>query len=163
MPLSTSINSRLHYQHETIRELIKGLSEEQLKQKIIPGKWSVFEQIAHLAAYQPVFMQRIRKMGHEDGLSFERYVADDDPAFHESCKKTLKELLDDVDTQRFLIINHLTALSEQTLRCTGRHLKFGWLTIIEWTEFFLLHEAHHLFSIFMLTSEWRQSKQILNT
>ena len=159
MSLSTSINTRLHHQHETIRELIKGLSEEQLIQKVIPGKWSVLEQIAHLAAYQPVFLERIRKMEKEQGLSFERYVADNDPAFHESCKKTLKELLDDINTQRFLVINHLTSLSEQSLRCTGRHLKFGWLTITEWTEFFLLHEAHHLFSIFMLTSEWRQLKQ----
>jgi len=159
MPLSTSINSRLHHQHETIRELIKGFSEEQLKQKVIPDKWSIYEQIAHLSAYQPVFLQRVRKMGQEQGLSFERYVADNDPAFHESYKKTLKELLDDIDTQRFLIINHLTALPEQTLRCTGRHLKFGLLTIVEWAEFFLLHEAHHLFSIFMLTAELKESKQ----
>jgi hypothetical protein len=96
-------------------------------------------------------------MGQEQGLSFERYVADNDPFFQECCKKTLKELLDDIDTQRFLIVNHLTALSEQTLRSSARHLKFGWLTITEWTEFFLLHEAHHLFSIFMLTAELRQS------
>jgi hypothetical protein len=30
------------------------------------------------------------------------------------------------------------------------HKKYGALTIMEWTEFFLLHEAHHIFTIFQL-------------
>jgi len=159
MPLSTSITSRLQDQHETIHELIKGFSEEQLTRKIIPGKWSTLEQIAHLTTYQPVFLQRIQRMEHEQGLSFERYVADNDPNFVECCKKPVKDTLNDLTTQRFVINNHLTGLSEPALRCSGRHLKYGLLTIPEWTEFFLLHEAHHLFSIFMLTCELRNSLQ----
>jgi hypothetical protein len=153
MPLSISAISRLQHQHKTIHDLVKGLSEEQLNKRVNPEKWSAFEQIAHLAAYQPTFFGRLHKMQQEVSPSFERYVADNDPLFHECCKNSLKELLEDLDTQRFIIINHLTTLPEQALRRTGHHPKFGLLTIVEWTEFFLLHEAHHLFSIFMLTRE----------
>jgi len=153
------MSGRLQHQHETIRELFRGLSEEQLKQRVLPDKWSAFEQLSHLVAYQPVFLGRMRHIEQEQGLTFERYVADNDPAFLDCCKKTLKELLDDLETQRFLIVNHLTALPEQTLRLSAQHKKYGLLTITDWTEFFLLHEAHHLFSIFMLTRELRQVSQ----
>jgi hypothetical protein len=42
-------------------------------------------------------------------------------------------------------------LSPDKLDRTGIHPKYGKLNIIDWTEFFLLHEAHHLFAIFQLT------------
>ena len=35
----------------------------------------------------------------------------------------------------------------------GHHPKYGALTLVEWTEFFLLHEAHHLFTLFKLLNE----------
>jgi hypothetical protein len=153
MPLSASSLGRLQNQHKTVHDLIKGLSEEKLNSRVNPDKWSAFEQIAHLAAYQPTFFHRLQKMQHEESPSFERYIADNDPLFHECCKNSLKELLNDLETQRFIINNHLSSLPEQALRRTGRHPKYGLMTIVDWTEFFLLHEAHHLFSIFMLTRE----------
>ena len=66
MPLSASIQSRLRHQHETIGELIGKLSELQLRRRIDLAKWSAFENIAHLACYQPVFLQRIRRMQEEN-------------------------------------------------------------------------------------------------
>jgi hypothetical protein len=153
MPLSVSALNRLQLQHYTIHELIKGFSEEGLRHRVVPEKWSTFEQIAHLTAYQPAFLARLQKIESADNPTFERYVADNDPVFEECCKKSLKELLDDFDTQRFLIHKHLTSLPEPVLRRIGKHPRFGLLTITDWTEFFLLHEAHHLFSIFMLTRQ----------
>lgn len=159
MPLSASILSRLQHQHETLLELIDDATEEELKQPVIPGKWSAFEQIVHLVTYQPVLLQRLQKIESEDSPVFGRYVADTDPAFREGCKKSLKELLTQLKEQRSQINNHLSTLSEQVLQRSARHPKFGTMTIIGWTEFFLLHEAHHLFSIFKLVREGRVSLQ----
>lgn len=155
MSLSASVCSRLQNQHETIQELLNGFSEEQLRQRIHKDKWSVFEQVAHLATYQPVFMQRMHTIQQTDIPEFDRYVADNDPAFIEGCKRSLRELLNDLSAQRTIITNHLMTLPVSALGKTGRHPKYGLLTISEWTEFFLLHEAHHLFSIFMLTRSTR--------
>jgi hypothetical protein len=159
MPLSSSALYRLQYQHETIRELVKGFDEAQLKQAINPGKWSMFENIAHLTAYQPTFLQRMRLIEQQDHPGFERYVADDDAAFHDCCKQGIKELLDDLATQRFIIHKHISGLNETVLRRTGTHPKYGNMTIAQWTEFFLLHESHHLFTIFMLAAELRKTLQ----
>ncbi|HEY8893450.1 MAG TPA: DinB family protein [Niastella sp.] len=155
MSLSASVCSRLQNQHETIQELLNGFSEEHLRQRIHKDKWSAFEQVVHLATYQPVFVQRMHTIQKTDTPEFDRYVADNDPAFIEGCKRSLIELLNDLSAQRNLITNHLMTLPVSALGKTGRHPRYGLLTIGEWTEFFLLHEAHHLFSIFMLTRSTR--------
>jgi len=151
MSLSASVCSRLQHQHETIYDLLRGFSEEQLRQRLQNDKWSAFEQIAHLVSYQPVFMQRLQRITQETEPSFNRYVADNDPAFIRCCNGSLKELLNDLSVQRAGITKYLMTLTEPAVSKTGRHPKYGSLTISEWTEFFLLHEAHHLFNIFMLT------------
>jgi hypothetical protein len=151
MALSASVNTRLKHQHETIHELLNGFSDDHLKQRIHTDKWSVHEQVAHLVTYQPLFIQRLKRIEQENNPLFERYVADNDPAFIASCQRPLAELLHQLQQQRSLILEYLLAVPDDTLGKTGRHPKYGQLTIVEWTEFFLLHEAHHLFSIFMLT------------
>lgn len=159
MPLSTSILTRLEHQHKTVRELIKGFDEEQLKRRVNPDKWSVFEQVAHLTSYQPVFFHRIQQMEQQQQPAFERYVADNDPAFTACVRRPLKELEDDMTTQRFIIHNHVGRLSETTLRRTGLHPRYGLMSMVQWTEFFLLHESHHLFTIFQLTADMRKMFQ----
>ena len=43
MQLSSSVSTGLLHQHESLRDLIAGLTDEQIRRQIIPGKWSVFE------------------------------------------------------------------------------------------------------------------------
>ncbi len=156
MPLSSSIQSRLKYQHETLHDLIKGLSESQLKERVNPDKWSAFENIVHLVVYQPVFLKRLQLIAHKDNPQFERYKADDDPVFHQYLSMSLKELMSDLETQRFIINNHLNQLSETNLRREGVHPLYGGFNVGQWADFFLLHEAHHFFTIFMLTAALRK-------
>ena len=159
MPLSESILARLQYQYKTIDELISGLTEEQLKHRINPDKWSAFENIVHLAAYQPTFIKRLNLMLNENEPLFERYVAENDPVFYEYLKKSLSELLSDISTKRFAIIDLLKNLDEQQLNRNGQHPVYGLITVARWADFFLLHEAHHLWTIFQLTSMLRVKAQ----
>lgn len=153
MLLSAAVTSRLQHQHESLQDLLKGHNESQLRQRPPSGKWSPFEQVAHLAAYQLVFLQRMKQVEQGNNPLFERYIGDDDPVFLEYRELPLQQLLENLYIQRFIIINYLTALPEAALRNTGRHPKYGEFTLAEWTEFFLLHEGHHLFHLFLLTRE----------
>lgn len=155
MPLSSSILTRLRHQHEALTELIEGLTEQQLKQRINPDKWSAFENIAHLAAYQPMFISRLEKIAAYDVPSFERYVAEQDPEFTDYLNTPLKTLLKFISIRATQITVKLTNLNEAALLRTALHPKYGRLTIPQWVQFYLLHEAHHLYTIFMLTQELR--------
>ncbi len=156
MALSTSASTRLQYQHKTIPELIDGLNEVALRQNPQPGKWSAFDNIAHLAAYQQIFLTRLERIKTEDAPAFERYVGDNDPLFLQYQQWELKTLLYELEECRAVVAATAKGASEVQLNSVALHPKYGALNVIGWTEFFLLHEAHHLFTIFKLVQEIRQ-------
>ena len=158
MPLSASILTRLQHQHEALPEMIGDLSETALRQRVDPDKWSAFEHIAHLAAYQPVFIRRLERLATEPAPAFERYVAENDPEFVVCLNTPLYTLLEFIPVRASQITVKLTLLNEASLLLTGHHPKYGELTVIQWTQFFLLHEAHHLFAIFMLSQSLRAAR-----
>jgi hypothetical protein len=149
---------RLRYQHQTIAELVSPFTEEQLRLPVNPGKWSVLENVAHLAAYQPVFLERIATIERREEPEFGSYVAENDPGFPPMTKQPIQSILEHLMQYRELIIQELESIDEARLRRAGIHLKYGRMDIVAWTEFFLLHEAHHLFTIFKLTAELRKTQ-----
>jgi len=76
--------------------------------------------------------------------------------FHDNCSKVTREIIQDLITTRREIIAKSFSLKDKELRRIGIHLAFGEMTIIMWLNFFLLHEAHHLFTIFKLVPELRK-------
>jgi len=157
--LSNSLLYRLQYQHETIYELVKGLTAEELKQRINPDKWSAFENIVHLVAYNPTFLKRINTILAEETPVFDPYVADNDPHFRSCREKPFEVLMQDLQNERAMLFNTITGLNSTQLERKALHKKYGEMSLLKWTEFFLLHEAHHLFTIFMLSSQLRKSQQ----
>ena len=153
MPLSNSISYRLEFQHQTIGELIQGYSEQELKIRTIPDKWSAFENIVHLVSYQLVFQQRIVRILIENNPLFRQYVAENDPSFDEYLQQPLEQLKDSLYSARKQIFQQLHAMPDDQLLLTGQHPLYGTLSLIQWTEFFLLHEAHHLFTMFKLLAK----------
>ena len=58
-----------------LRQAIAGLSREQLLARPVPGKWSTLECVAHLADFEPVLVERMKRIiSHERPLLF---VADE--------------------------------------------------------------------------------------
>jgi len=156
MALSTSITTRLEYQHKSLLDIIEGLSDEQIRWQIISGKWSIFENIVHLATYQHAFMKRLDQILSEERPQFQRYVAESDPLFYDNCSRVTREIIQDLITTRREIIAKTFSLKDEELRRVGIHVAFGEMTVIMWLNFFLLHEAHHLFTIFKLVPELRK-------
>jgi uncharacterized damage-inducible protein DinB len=151
----SSLTERLKNQHKVIASIIIKLNNRQLNQRVNKGKWTIHENIAHLAKYQPIFIERIRKILTNDNPEFAIYRAEDDDEFEIYCAFTTYELLKKISSDRELIYNMIAHLPPDKLDRTGVHPKFGKLTITEWTEFFLLHEAHHLYTIFQLVHSAR--------
>ncbi|HZY38527.1 MAG TPA: DinB family protein [Mucilaginibacter sp.] len=145
-----SLTQRLKEQHKTIAALIIKLNNRQIQREVVKEKWSIHENIAHLAKYQPVFLDRIHKILTIDQPVFAAYRAEDDDEFEIYCAFTPYELLKKISRDRETIFQLITHLPADKLELMGIHPKYGKLTVLEWTEFFLLHEAHHLYTIFQL-------------
>jgi hypothetical protein len=154
--MQSNLSTRLQYQHKTLIDIIDGLTDELIRKTLVPGKWSVFENIVHLQTYQHVFNGRVKDMIEMTNPVFPRYVADTDPAFIENCRKTIREIMGDMISTRKEMSTGRLSLKDEVLDRTGTHPVFGTLTIEQWLHFFLLHEAHHLFTIFKLSAELKK-------
>ena len=149
----------MQYQHKSLVDIIEGLNEEQIRRNILPGKWSIFENIVHLQTYQRRFCERLKKILKEDNPHFERYTAETDPEFLDNCLLSLREVMQDFITMRKEMVFSALALTEKELSLTGSHPFFGLMNIPQWFNFFLLHEAHHFFTILKLVGELRKDRR----
>jgi uncharacterized damage-inducible protein DinB len=129
---------------------LSGVSEETLSASPISGKWSAREQLAHLARYHQIFLQRINRILSEQVPEFPRYRAEDDPEWPAWMSLPTPQLLVQISSMRAKLIARLRSLSEEDFARTGVHPKFGSMSLSLWLEFFLVHEAHHLYVVLQL-------------
>lgn len=129
---------------------LSGVSLDTLSAGVVPGKWSVHEQLAHLARYHQIFLQRIDRILTEQAPEFPRYRAEDDPEWPAWSGLPTPQLLVRVSSMRAKLMARLRSLSEEDFERTGVHPKFGAMSLSLWLEFFLVHEAHHLYVVLQL-------------
>lgn len=157
MPIPSSVTTRLEYQHKSLLDIIDGLSDEQIRMQVIPGKWSIFENIVHLQTYQHTFIIRVKRLLEEDNPVFTTYTAEADPLFHDNCARSSREVIQDLLTTRREIASGILSFKDTDFEKTAIHPRYGKMNLLLWLNFFLLHEAHHLFTIFKLSGEFRNS------
>jgi uncharacterized damage-inducible protein DinB len=157
MQMPSSISTRLQYQHKSLLDIIDGLSDEQIRRAIYPGKWSIFETLVHLATYQHVLIARLKKILDSSNPAFEKYTAESDPQFHDYCSKSTREVMQNLLTTRKEMSAGILSFKDEDLGKTGAHPIYGEMNLMQWLNFFLLHEAHHLFTIFKMSAELRRS------
>lgn len=97
-------------------EITLGINNEQLETKPAPGKWSIKDNIAHLARYQSVFLQRIDTILYTNLPYFEPYNADIDIEFEAWQDQELQLILSYLNNDRLKIIKVITQLDEQALK-----------------------------------------------
>ncbi len=158
MNLPQATQSRLKNQHLVLEELIDGLTGEQLNKEIYAGKWTIHQQLAHLASYNHTFLTRIHIIMEAFNARFDPYLAENDPEFLLACKMEPAELLSYFKKGSKKITDLLFSLDSGELIRTGIHAQYGNLSVLMWTEFYLLHEAHHIYCVFRMVNSIKISK-----
>ena len=148
--METSLQLRMEHQPDALNYLLYALNDESVKQRPDKDKWSIFENLAHLGRYHEVFLQRMQRILQEKDPLFERYSADPDEGFTEWCRNDLDHLMQKFTETRKTLNDFLFSLTKEQLKRSARHPVYGEMTINGWTEMFLLHEAHHYFTILKL-------------
>jgi hypothetical protein len=152
--MTTSTSSRLQRCETQLQDFLAvtldGVAIDTLSTRVIPGKWSAHEQLAHLARYHQVFLQRIDRILSENAPEFPRYRAEDDPEWPAWTSLPTSQLLVRISSMRAKLMARLRSLSEEQFERTGVHSRFGAMSLSLWLEFFLVHEAHHLYVVLQL-------------
>ena len=133
-----------------LAEALRGVDLDLLANKPASGKWSAHEQLAHLARYHQIFLQRIERILSERAPEFPRYRAEEDPEWASWSGLPTQQMLVRLSSMRTKLMARLRSLSEEDFQRTGVHPKFGAMSLSLWLEFFLVHEAHHLYVVLQL-------------
>lgn len=128
-----------------LRKAVAGMTREQLVARPIPGRWSTLEVVAHIADFEPVFadrMKRIIALGDVPLL----LVADENLfakalGYHD---RDVEEELTLVEVVRKQMARIIRGLRPEQLQETGCHNKNGIVTLERVIVGATNHINHHL-------------------
>lgn len=153
--MNPSILYRIKNQYHQVDDLLYEVSQHFMCHRHKPGKWSIQENLAHLGRYHEVFNERLALILIDTTPIFERYKAEEDPLFRSWLKLPVKQITAETKNYRKVLSEKVCKLDNQQAKRIGIHPKLGRLEVIDWIEFFLLHEAHHFYTIFWLLKEFK--------
>jgi len=155
--LTKSTLLRLETQLEAIPLLLGGATSEAISARPSSGQWSAHENLAHLARHHRVFLDRLQLILTENAPRLARYRAEEDSNWPEWSALSTEEVLNRLGTLRREIVNVVNGLSPAETTRIGIHPLFGEMSLALWVEFFLLHEAHHLYVVMMRLGQAKRS------
>lgn len=127
-----------------LRRAVAGMTRDQLLARPVPGKWSTQEVVCHLADYEPVYADRMKRvialkdpelLPGDPGLYTARLAYD---------RRDLEEELAVVEVTRKQMARVLQALTEEDFQRRGRHSRDGWLTLENLLQRVTAHIPHHV-------------------
>ncbi len=143
---STTTLTRLRTQLDALPILLEGVPREQYDKRV-EDRWSVTENVAHLARYHEISIERIRLILTEREPSVLAYRAEDDSEWRAWQARSFEEVMQRMHASRATLIGVAERLMADEWARTARHSRFGVLSLHAWLEFFLVHESHHLYVI----------------
>ncbi len=137
---------RLRTQLSALPALLAGVPRENLDRRV-GGKWSVAENVAHLARHTELTIERVRAILSDENPVFPAYRAEDDPDWPAWQARSLEDATARLLAKRADLVATVDGLTPRELARTGRHARLGPLSLHAWLEFYLVHEGHHLYVI----------------
>ncbi|MSQ93738.1 MAG: hypothetical protein EXR98_04190 [Gemmataceae bacterium] len=127
-----------------LRQAVAGMSRAQILTRPIAGKWSTLEVVAHLADFDPILADRMKRVIAEDkptlvGADENKFAAA--LAYHE---RDLQEELTILEMTRSQLARILKKLPDSALERVGVHNERGPRTLQVLLETAINHIPHHV-------------------
>lgn len=156
--LGESTLMRLKTQLDVLPLLLRGATTDMMISRRASGEWSPHENLAHLARHHAVFLERLQRIITEDVPKLDRYRAEEDSDWSEWASLTTDEVISRLNALRAKILQFVNGLSETEATRIGIHPTLGQMDVGHWLEFFLLHEAHHLYKVLIGLGEAKRAR-----
>ncbi len=129
---------------QSVRQAVAGMSPEQLAARPVPGKWSTQEVVCHLADFEPVYADRMKRVIAEDqplltGADEKRFAA----ALAYSKRDVVNEL-DIIESTRQQMAVILKTLSPEAWTRVGQHTERGPISLEQLLASITNHIPHHV-------------------
>jgi len=155
--IAPSLLGRLAGQLDALVPILGAADDTALRERPADGRWSAHENLAHLGRVQEVFFERLRRILSESRPALRRYRSEEDPEWPAWAELPPREALARLRRRRVELVDRVAALGSDEARRTGVHGRFGEMDVSAWIEFFLVHEAHHLYVVMLRLAEARHA------
>jgi hypothetical protein len=129
---------------EQLRAAVSGLSTEQLRKSTPPGRWSVLEVVCHLADFEIVYADRIKRVLAEDRPTLFGGDPDQFAARLDYSVRDIEEELAVIGSIRQQVTRILRHASPADFERVGVHSSDGPLTLATLLERIAGHIPHHV-------------------
>ena len=129
---------------QTLRRAVAGMSREQLLARPVSGKWSTLEVVCHLADFEPILADRMKRVIAEDrpqllGADENRFAAA--LAYHQ---RDVEEELTIIERTREQMARILRTLPAEAFQRVGVHNERGELSLERLVTMAANHIPHHV-------------------
>jgi hypothetical protein len=137
---------------QTLRQAVAGMALEHLLARPVPGKWSTLEVVCHLADFDPICADRMKRVIAEDRPTL---LAADENLFASALayhQRDLEEELTLIEQTRRQMARILGTLPLEALDRVGVHNQRGPRTLADLLTTATAHIPHHV--QFILEKRW---------
>lgn len=129
---------------KALRAAVAGMSREQVLARPVPGKWSTLEIVCHLGDFEPIYVDRMKRIIALDrpllmGADESQFSAK--LAYHD---RDLDEELAIIESSRSQMARILKGLPADSFKRVGVHSERGLKTLEEMLIGVTNHIEHHL-------------------
>jgi uncharacterized damage-inducible protein DinB len=129
---------------QTVRQAVAGLNREQLVARPVAGKWSTLEVVCHLADFEPILADRMKRVIAEERPSLIGANENSFAAKLAYSSRDLNEELGIIDNTRRQMSRILKTLAPEALTRIGVHNERGPLTLETLLTTAIRHIPHHV-------------------
>jgi uncharacterized damage-inducible protein DinB len=127
-----------------LRDAVAGMNREQLLARPVPGKWSTLEVVCHIADFEPILADRMKRVIALDRPSLQGVDENELAAKLAYQERDLDEELAIVAGTRAQLARILRTLPDSTRARVGVHSERGPKTLAELLATATNHIPHHV-------------------
>jgi uncharacterized damage-inducible protein DinB len=129
---------------QQLRDAIRGMTPEQLNARPVPGKWSTRQVVCHIADFEPVYVDRMKRVIAQEAPTFFGGDPDLFAARLAYDARDLEEELQLIESCRRHMARILSTLSPEDFARTGIHSESGAMTLEKLLTNITKHVPHHI-------------------
>ena len=127
-----------------LREAVDGLTDRQLDLTPIPGRWSTRQVICHIADFEPIYADRIKRVIAEENPTF---FGGDPDVFATHLAYSYRQVSDElklIEAVRQQVATILGTLSAADFQRIGTHSEDGKMSLKTLLQNITNHIPHHV-------------------
>lgn len=130
-----------------LKGLLRQIPAPLLKQRRIPGKWTIHEHVCHLDVVQDMILERFRVFKEQEYPEFQAYMPGKNVSDAELINMDLGQSINAFGQKRARLLELISTFDESTWKKEASHPRYGEFTPYIFLRHVMMHDHFHMYRI----------------